>query len=691
MSIQINSSLPRTIILGFNDKSGRLVPMEPEALPQYLPLLPLHTEWGPHDDSFIVGGGAFAYIYGTRSLDVMAPYANHQTEVAKAAFGQGTVGQVVRILGEGADIARMRLSCEVLEDEIEEFERNADGTYRLDNNGDTIPTGATIGGVRARWLLEEIVESNDVITFGAGAPREGTMVNGAGRPSMIYPIIDRMARFYGERGNNIGQRIAAPTMMSNIPVDGDVIDDMGAYIYRMWVAERADISSSSRVFPTLSGEQYLDFTLKANTVDKHTERSYFLGDTGKEAWESDDPTSDGLYGRFGDMHIYEANVQLIQDMIYANESGFDVVNRESIDPAGTLNLFGAVHYNNVPYHTFVVEGPIGGGLNFSENTTHYAMGGADGDMTETGFDNSVNELMTDFPNGQIPFYDSARYPFSAFIDSGFSLDTKKKFVNLFHRPDVYFIASTQDATRRLNTPSEDSSVCIALRSYYRSIPESDWYGTAACRAVVMANAGRYIPSNYRGNLPFTIGFSSRIASYMGSSDGYMKPRYRFDRAPGNVISDYRLHNAVTRPEPSRNTDWKNGMVFAQSFDTRQVFWAGMQTIYDDETSIFNTFFNVAIGCNLTRVGEQAWRNFVNDAQMSDELYVAEVDRWITEKTVGRYDGRVDVTPRSDYSRLDKTRGYSWTTEIEMAGQSSKTVATLTITGTRRGDTDGGNV
>lgn len=683
MSININSSLPRTIILGFNDQSGRLVPMEPEALPIYLPLIPLHTQWGPSDDSFVVGGGAFAKIYGSASLDVMGPYANHQTEIAKTAFGSGTVCQIVRILGKGSDISRLRISQEVLVDEIPEYDRNADGTLRLDNDGNPIVLATTVTGIRARFLHEEIKVVNDVMQFGLGQPREGTLTNGAGRPSMIYPILDREVRFQGARGNNIGQRIAAPTMLSNIPVDGDVIDDMGAYVYRMWVAERADENSSSRIVPTLHGEHFLDFTLKSNTVDKFTERSYFLGETGKDAWESQDPTTDGLYGLFGRIHVYEQNVETIQEMIYANEEAFDVVNRDSRDPKGTINLFGGVHYNNVPYHTYVVDGPLGGGLNFSENTTHYAVGGSDGDMTDAGFDKSVNEFMTDFPNGTIPFYDSARYPFSAFIDSGFSLDTKKKFINLFHRKDTWFIASTQDATRPMNTPSEDSSVCIALRSYYRSIPESDWFGTAACRAAIMGNSGKYIESNYRGNLPFTVGFSNRIAKYMGASNGYMKPRYRFDRAPGNVISDYRLHNAKTRPEPSRNTDWKNGMMFAQSFDTRQVFWAGYQTIYDDETSIFNGLFNMIIGCNLTRIGEQAWRNWTNDSQMSDDLYVAEVDNWIVEQTTGRYDGRVDVTPRSTYTLLDRLRGYSWTTDIEMAGQNAKTVATLSITGTRR--------
>lgn len=683
MSINITSSLPRTILLGIRDNSGALEPIELESLPIHLPLMPLFTEWGPADDAKLVTGGAFNQIYGTGSLDFAKPFANHQSVFASDVMAQGNIILARRLLPAGADIARFRLSLDVVETELPEYERNPDGTYQRDVNGQLVETGDTVTGVLGRWTLQPIPVTADEYQFGLGTPQVGNLVSDQGAPSTLYPIFDFETRFHGSRGNNIGIRLAAPTMLSNTPIDGDVVDQMGAYIYRLWVVERGDAQSTATTIPTLQGEQYLPFTTKPGSVDRNTAMEYFLGDVGLSSWEETDPAQFSGYGRFGRIHTYTNHLEAVQDLIFAQEGLYDAVNLDATTPAQTINLLSAVHYTGVPYYSFRLQGAAQGGLVFTENTTHYAIGGADGDVSETNYDLMVREELRTFGEGQVPYMDSARYPFSCLYDSGFSIDTKRELPNVMRRKDVYVVVSTQDATRPLNTPSEDSSIAVALRTYLRSIPESEYYGTAACRAVVMAHAGKLVGSKYKGNVPFTHFLATRSAKYMGAGNGIMDSTQNFESAPGNVVREFRNHNYVFRSETARRRDWANGLTFAQSFDTQSIFIPGIQTIYDNETSILNTFMNMAIACNLTRIGERAWRLFVGNSQLPNSVLVAEVDRYITEQTTGRYNGRVDVTPRSYYTVADQRRGYSWTTDITMAGQSAKLVETLSIIAERR--------
>jgi len=682
MTISITSSLPRTILLGFKDDSGVAQPLEEESLPIHLPLCTVFTEWGPDDDAILVGGNGFNSIFGSNSLDYSKPYATHQTAILNAVLPQGNLTFVRRLVPADADIARIRISLDIVADEQMQYQRNPDGSYKRDSSGNLVELGTTLTGVRGRWVYQTIDTINDVYQFGQASPAEGELVNSTGETSTLYPIGDFEVRFKGGRGNNIGFRISAPTLLSSNPVDADLIQQTGAYIYRFQAVERQDSLSTPQAVATMSGEQYVDFSLKSGVVDRNTAKQYFADDVLLQAYESTDPEEFQGYGRFGRVHFYYDNIKTIQDAIYANEKDHGLVEAD-VTPEQTINLFGAVNASGIPYYTFTLDGPADGGLLFTENTNHYAVGGADGTLGNAALDALVRNELATFGNGDVHYLDSAVYPFSCFYDSGFSMDTKKQMGNLLQRRDVWVVVSTQDATEPLNTASEESSTAVALRSYFRNTPESDYYGTATCRVVILGHAGELIGSLYKGILPFTVAFASKSAKYMGAANGYMVDGNEFDSAPGSVVSDFKNHNATYKAAEARNVDWKNGLVFAQNFDRRSIFWPGIQTIYDDNTSILNSFFNMVIACNLTRIGERAWRNFTGNSKLTNTQFIARVDRYINDQTTGKYDNRVDVTPKSYYTTDDSARGYSWHTDIQFAGQGMKTVQTLTVVASRR--------
>lgn len=681
-NISIASSLPRSIIRGFKDESGTPQVFEEESLPIHLPLIPLFTQWGPADDAILTGGKGFNAIFGSDSLDYTKPYAVHQTAIANAVLPSGNLAFIRRLVSPDAKTARLRIGLDLVAHDVPEYERNIDGSFRRDNAGALVPLNTTVPGYRGRWSTRLISEVNGVDDFGQASPSEGDLVAVGGDLSTFYPFLDVEVRFIGSRGNDLGFRLAAPTLKSPSPVNADLVQEAGAYIYRFYSVARQDNRSTASIKTTRQGEQFIDFSLKEGVIDRNTELAYFADDVLLEGYEASNPEEFSGYGSFAKLHFYKNEISIMNNLIYAKEASFGLI-EAAITPEQTVNLLTGQSVSGIPYHSFILDGAADGGLMFTESTNHWCVGGSDGALGNAAFDQLVSEELSAFDSGPIPYSDSAMYPFSCFYDSGFSIGTKKKFNAILSRPDVWFVASTQDASLDLNTNSEESSIASALRAYFRSVPESEYFGTGACRVVVMGNAGELIGSGYKGILPFTVAFARKCAEYMGAAEGNMADASSFDSAPGNIVRDFKNHNAVFKPALARNQDWQNGLVFAQNFDRNSIFWPGLQTIYANNTSILNSFFNMVICCNLTRIGERAWRNFTGDSKLKNEQFVARVDAYIIEQTNGRYDNRGVITPKSYYTAGDEQRGYSWHTDITFAGQGMKTVETLTIIAKRR--------
>lgn len=704
-SVSLTSSLPRAILRGIKDNSGRAMPLEEESLPIHLPWFPILAEWGPEDDAVLVGGNGFAATYGSKSFEERSKFFTHQSMIAKTVISNANMSFIRRLVPADASFARLRLALDVVETTVPVYQRNVDETYRYDNAGMLQETGETINGIKARWVLIPIdgnasaggagtgggsslnlngfAQSDADTGFGQATPGDGFLVGEDGRPSTLYPIMDIEARFPGAKGNNIGIRIAAPTLRSTQAQDADLVEQMGAFIYRMWVVQRDDVLSTPRIVSNMFGEQFTPFCFRENTVDRATEKEYFIDDVLLSSYESNNPEEFTGYGPLKRVKVYHDNVDDVLQLIYGYEKTHGTVSSLVDEPHHAVNLFGAQSATGVPYYSFQLMGPNNGGLLFTETSNHWCINGSDGTITPAVYDQLVREELNSFGEGMVPYMDSAKYPFSCMYDSGFTIDTKKAMAKFLQRRDAWIVVATQDAARPLNSPSEESSMAVALRAHFRAFPESEHFGTRTVRVLIVGHAGQVIGSKIKSPIPFTLSLADKSSKYMGAGNGYMNSQYEFDTAPGNIVSNFIGHNATFKPEIARNRDWNNGLIFAQNFDRKSIFWPGLQTIYDDPTSILNSYFNMVIACNLTRIGERAWRRFVGDSKRPNEVFIGRIDEYITEQTNGRYDGRVDVIPRSYYTAADEIRGYSWHTDITFRGQGIKTVETLTIISERR--------
>ena len=128
-----------------------------------------------------------------------------------------------------------------------------------------------------------------------------------------------------------------------------------------------------------------------------------------------------------------------------------------------------------------------------------------------------------------------------------------------------------------------------------------------------------------------------------------------------------------------------GLVWAQRYDKDSFFWPAVQTVYDDDTSILNSMFNMLIAVELEKVAEITWRQLTGISGLTENQFITRSNRLIEEAVKGRFDNRVVIVPDTFVSEADKQRGFSWGCNIVMYGNNMKTVGSFTIVARRRED------
>lgn len=687
-SVSMASSLPRTEVLGFKDVSGQGQPLEIVDLPIFLPWSPLFTSWGPSDIASVVGGNGFSTIYGAETFNAGSKFLSHQAAMLQKVLQTGALALVRRMKPEGAKSATLRIWLDMVEDVLPEYERNPDGTFKMTNGAPVQTDSDGIPGYRYRIVVEEAGETS----IGQASPQSGGLTNDSGETSTMYPLVDMEARFFGSKGSNFGIRLSAPNTNSATPANAELVEDSNAFLYRLSIMQRANANSTGSLLMNLNGNPFTEFSFKKSVVDKDTNINYGYDKRILPAFEDNDPDVFSGYGPLKTFHVYSNHLQTVLEAMYLAEVAYGTLPETGSESDATtyahlVNFVGAKDINGVPYYALHLEGPASGGVLLGESATHWLVGGSDGDVSPAAYDAAVQAELLTFGEGEIAYSDRASYPMSAFIDTGFSMDTKLLMSNVMAvRPDAWVLASTQDVLENINTPEEDSNIGASLRNALALVPESEFYNTGACRAVVMKHAGTYLDSEYEGILPFTVDFAVKVATYMGQAR--MQNGYAPDNGIYRIVSRFVNHNAKFRHVKPRNTDWQAGISSAEPFDHNgQVFFPGIQTVYHDNTSVLNSFFPMAICCHLNRLGELAWRMFTGDSRMTASEYTTNVDRFLEDQIKDRYDGRADITPRSYYTPADTQRGYSWHTDIEGLFDGMKTVGVLTVVAGRRTGTE----
>lgn len=457
----ILKATPKTLVNGIRDLSRRPIPREPEFLPQHLPIIFLLTERGPSTPE-VCGGDSFNQLFGSESTNWRSKFITHQTVLFDHINREGNLCAIQRIIPPNATKSMLRLSAEVIPALVPLWERNADGSIKLNANGEPIQETYPVGhvsegmdvyvvGHRIIWHVgtadypASIVVGGTTVyprTFGNGTVladfRLGSVTvsgeqlstllvsTGPNIPvkSTLYPILDMEVTHVGEYGNRVGLRLSAPNSKSASVGDVSAMNILGSYLYRFTCFERAAKNSSSFLQETITGESNIDLGFKNNIFHPQTNLELGFNQRFVNAYQS--ISNDGfvpLYGPFGRTKLYEDNLLAILQLLAT--TGVAVNGTETTIPEASydstalpygrtpdiaftgkpqnlqlLNIFTGVDQNNVPYWTFDVSKSVKfGGVFFGENNIHYASGGSDGLVNDIYGQPNLLKNLEIFDNG----------------------------------------------------------------------------------------------------------------------------------------------------------------------------------------------------------------------------------------------------------------------------------------------------
>lgn len=682
----IRTAAPFANLRGTLDRSRTAPVYDPEQIPSHCPMFYIFAEKGPTLPQLVSGAG-FEQMYGIKSLDARGKFATHQLPFVKLMNANANAMYVQRVIDPAAvDAATWALYVDMVKDQIKQYERGTDGRFKLDTNQQKIPTGETVEGWIVRLAWGEHVKGD----LGAASQTTGKLVSSTGEQSTMFPIWEISVSDPGAYGKNLGIRLSAPNINSQpAGLDEATVLSNKAYLYRLAAVERPNAASSAVVQEGAKGQRYLDFSFKDGVISAE-DQAFFIGDSLVETWrEVEDSGVLRKQGPFGAQHIYEDNLKEVLTRLFESEQPFGLLgeDEDADENYHLVNFLTATDQYLTPYFSVELRGPLQDGLLFDASSTHYAVGGDDGKTDSKTFNELVREQAQNFGELEADLYDTAIYDMSVFYDSGFDMETKNALLSIIgKRYDVAVIVATQDVDRPINAPEADSSAAMALSTRASNYPESVLFGTPACRAAVVAGAGKLKnQSVYRGLLPFTYEVANMCSKFMGAANGFWADEYSMDEYPNNVMSSFKDTNIVFRRAGARDEDWRNNMIYAQNFDRRSAHFPAFQTVYQDDSSVLNSLVTMFAIVEVEKICQRVWRRLTGISKLTAEQFAERSDRLINAELKDRFGTRFLFNAVTSFTPDDTQRGWSWSTQVDVGANGQMTVGSYTIVARRRAD------
>lgn len=673
----IANAAPRFIPSGFKDEGYRTLPSQSEDLPQHFPLFYIYAKRGKLIP--ILASGNYAKnMFGTETFEERSKYFTHQTLAFTTCNAVGNVAFLRRVVPADATRASIVFSIEIVEDDVPQFDRDADGKAIRDVNGDRVLSGNTEPGYRVRIIKTQVTDINNL----RGEIRQqGTLVGGTGKTSMIYPLFAGYMEV-GEFGNNLGTSWYQPNVNTPDPADGEVIDAEGAMIYRSVWKERESARKTPFIVPTINNEQYVEFCMAEGIVNSKFDMALPFSRVVTDYQQEAIPGFEMQAGPLEDFYVYQDNIDAVSEILGTLEAPF----QDSEFTNNKVNLLSGSDHSSREFYSYFFDDSS---LRMDADTVHYAEGGSDGTMTHDTFDELVaHECRNNWSDPEYPLLDMALHPFSVLYDTGFTLDTKKAIIDTIgYRNDISVGYCSQNVQDPKNSISEDSAILTSLRTYARLTPESVIHGTPVCRAVAWAQCGTWINSNYKfaTTIPVLMALIEKRAAYMGASNGIYKGPKSYDVDGSKQINTMTNVSHPWKPDLTSSKDWAIGMNWVIRHDRNTLFIPASQTIYDDDTSPLNSDINMLIMVDILKKSHIVWRRMVGNVKFTDPQFAERSDELLLELTDGIYDGRCVIRPNTVFTRMDKLRGYSWTQNTEVYLNNMRTVETVNLIVRRMSD------
>lgn len=687
-NVDIENAAPQVIDLGVDDRSQETVPVSTLEIPQHFPKFYVFAEKGELGPRILdLSQESLTGVYGDATINPNGKYYTHQTPFLELCAKNGNNCVVHRLSANDAkDAANIGVYLDVLPTQVPVYEKHPNGQVKLDVGGlpivqkDGGGADVTVAGFKVCWVLDHTVADLGEFEPGMLTIRPGIQMDGATQ-SEQYPIHEIIAASAGEFGNKLAVRFFAALKTDNYPFPTSFLSDAKVYPYYFQLVKLID-AATGKTEPVVNGfgSQFSRFTTKQNAQDPTTGLAIdFEKVVGEQYIEA--PTASG--SGIGRVISYDGNIEQLLEMFYDAEAA-------TIDPARdsavnsveqnyhALNMISFVSSNGSPYNAIKLV-DVAGSVRLTRNTNVFLKGGDDGTITEALLDQLVQEDMLKYNDPTSEYNDLVAHPESIIYDSGFAMDTKKalaKFIS--RRKDTFVVPATYAHNNSAYLLADQYSAGVALKSVYELYPESDTFGTGVMRAVIMTGSGEMIGGRYKKRVPLTYELLNMASKFMGAKNGAWKDGFAFDRAPRNVLSLLKNIDVTWVPSQTRQAMWSVGLNFALNFKIKQQFFPALQTVYDNDTSICNSFFAAVAISYLNKVGHAAWRQYTGAVSLTAAQLEEEVNKFVADAVKDKYNGMFVIIPDCKVTEFDAKRGYSFTLTSKIYGEVSKTVMTNSV-------------
>lgn len=687
------NAVPKVTFNGIRDLSRRAFQRPPVTFAQHTPLLRLFTETGPTETTYVGNDeGGFATIYGESTLAPRSKFFNQQSLLALQFLGEGNGFYVKRLTPEDAgNPARIIVAIEMVRDYVSQTITQLGGFNYPDVVSDlsASPLAADdqVEGYRARIVLIR----DNASEVGTQRILPGEMVSTMdGSQSLVYPLFELPASFFGAQGNNLGMNI-----WCTHTADPDGFDEVTAArfktrMYRVQFVELPVVGNTPVIVKTANDEDYVDVSFDQGVYSESYDLDYSIADNLIERY-ADDGFQSGLaelFSPFSMIHVYADNVTLVQDIILSAEQLVNPAISASVTESTQIDFLTMLGEDGDPYQSIQLEGALGGGVSLGKNVTIYAAGGSDGTNSLDEYNKLVDIENTNFGKlGDDQYENVAHYQFGVLYDTGMPMESKyRSMAVLSARKDLqYYYTTFVDGDPRQLSASEEASRCQALITRLQARPESTLYGTGVCRAMIVLQSGKLISggSGLPRVVPQLLDVGVKWARYAGQGTGNLREGFEMDVSPNNRVALVKSQNVKFFGERTRTQLWANGATWSQSYDHRSQYYSCLRSVYRDDTSVLLSPITVSICCDLMRLIHKVHADFSGNAFLTKEQLIERTDERILELTRERYGERVDVIPRSYITELDDNNGTSWSCEVTIAANNPHTTLNFNLTTIRR--------
>ena len=706
MALYVNGS-PENINLGTDDKSKRVPVVERDPIPQHLAKFFIRGQKGPVTPQ-LLAPSKLPLIYGSETFNHDGKYYNHSTRLLEYITGTGASVMVQRVVPADAGIkSNVVLYIDILDDDIPNYVRDHNGNYVIDPDTNSYKVDSdneTIPGYKVKFVTE-YNNSDAEKGLDAYTTKQGTFYKTDSDDNKIYskmiPVLAVKAAYQGEFYNSVGFAIES---LLGKDTDGVFMEDSKSLMYKLAIIHK-EVAGNNTILRSLYNEPSVGFSLKEKVKHPTTKNRVDLEFIFDTRWYNEKNSVLPLrYNEFEGIYVYRDNIKDIISKWLTNEKQYisstdkewdDGITGNSLswfdysdDDAAVIdeeylltNIFTLKSSKNINMFSVIMASeasvltPVQKEVTVSKNTPIFMNGGSDGTMTNETYEAAVVAELKKYADENAEVMDSAINPESVIYDPGFTLPTKLEMANFIGlRHDTVVAFTTHDAQLGEKDLSivESRSIASLIKSRLKLAPESTYFGTAVARAIIVMGTGIHKSGLSKERIPLLYEVAVKTAKMMGAGNFKWDRVEAFDHgAKANLefLVDVNPDFIPKGVEPGLYSD---GLIYIKSKDRSTNYITQLQTVYEDDTSILNSWYTVNGIATVNKIADDIHREFSGTTGMSDNAFKEAVLGAIKKRLNGIFGGILTVIPEVIITKEDEQNGFSWHVTNTIYGSNMKT-------------------